>query len=101
MLQEQWKVADFLYECCQLRWQNPPAYLVTPVPGERQVQEADIPELSADEFESMLASSEYISILRRKGWMLTRVRFDYVWVCLLSPFFNLSMLAIFVDDFSP
>jgi hypothetical protein len=33
--------------------------LVTPVPGERQVQEADIPELSADEFESMLASSEY------------------------------------------
>jgi hypothetical protein len=29
MLQEQWKVADFLYECGQLRWQNPPAYLVT------------------------------------------------------------------------
>jgi hypothetical protein len=58
MLQEQWKVADFLYECGQLRWQNPPAYLVTPVQGDRQVREADIPELSADEFESMLASFE-------------------------------------------
>jgi hypothetical protein len=57
MLQEQWKVADFLYECGQLRWQNPPAYLVTPEQGDRQVQEADIRELSADEFESMLASS--------------------------------------------
>jgi hypothetical protein len=61
MLQEQWKVADFLYElkCGQLRWQNPPAYLVTPVQGDRQVQEADIQELSADEFELMLASSDY------------------------------------------
>jgi hypothetical protein len=42
MLQEQWKVADFLYECGQLRWQKPPAYLVTPEQGDRQVQEADI-----------------------------------------------------------
>jgi hypothetical protein len=37
MLQEQWQVADCLYECGQLRWQNPPAYLV-PVQGDRQVQ---------------------------------------------------------------
>jgi hypothetical protein len=61
MLQEQLEVADFLYECRQLCGQNPPAYLVTPVQGDRQVQEADIPELSADEFEFatklMLASS--------------------------------------------
>jgi hypothetical protein len=42
MLQEQWKVANFLYECGQLRWQNPPAYLVTPEQGDRQVQEAGI-----------------------------------------------------------
>jgi hypothetical protein len=34
-------------------------YLVAPVQVGRQVQEADIPELSADEFESMLANSEY------------------------------------------
>jgi hypothetical protein len=32
---------------------------VTPEQGDRQVQEADNPELSADEFESMLASSEF------------------------------------------
>jgi hypothetical protein len=32
---------------------------VTPEQGDRQVQEADIPELSADEFESMLARYEY------------------------------------------
>jgi hypothetical protein len=58
MLQGQWKVAGCMYECGQLRWQTPPAYLVTPVQGDRQVQEADIPELSADKFELMLASSE-------------------------------------------
>jgi hypothetical protein len=50
------KVANFLYECGQLRWQNPPAYLVTPVQGGRQVQDADIPELSADEFEYLFGS---------------------------------------------
>jgi hypothetical protein len=32
---------------------------VAPVQGDRQVQEADIPKLSADNFESMPASSEY------------------------------------------
>jgi hypothetical protein len=26
-----------------------------------------------------------IFILRRKGWMLTWVSFDYAWTCLLSP----------------
>jgi hypothetical protein len=59
MLQEQWRVADFLYECVQLRWENPPAYLVAPVQGDDQMQEADIPELSQDEFESLLDSSDY------------------------------------------
>jgi hypothetical protein len=58
MLQEQWKVADFLHECGPLRWQNPPAYFVAPVQGNRQVQEADIPELYADEFKSLLDSSD-------------------------------------------
>jgi hypothetical protein len=31
---------------------------VAPVQGDRQVQEADIPELSADEFGSLLDSSD-------------------------------------------
>jgi hypothetical protein len=35
-----------------------------------------------------------IIILRWQGWMLTWIRFDDVWVCLLSSFF--SMLAILV-----
>jgi hypothetical protein len=76
MLQEQWKVADFLYECGQLRWQNPPAYLVAPVQGDRQVQEADIPKLSADEFESLLVVLISTFILHRKSRRLTWIRLD-------------------------
>jgi hypothetical protein len=62
MLQEQWKVADFLYECGQL-WSGlakPPCILGGPC-TRGSVQEADTPELSADEFESLLGTDIYCS----------------------------------------
>jgi hypothetical protein len=59
MLQEQWEVAAFLYECVRLCWENPPAYLVDPAQGDHQVQEEDVPELSQDEFELLLDSSDF------------------------------------------
>jgi hypothetical protein len=94
-----WKVADFLHECGQLRWQNPPAYLVTPVQGDRQVQEADIPELSADEFESMLASSEYDFYSASEGLDVDLDHLTMSGCAFYPPFY--AIFATLVDDFSP
>lgn len=33
MLQEQWQLAEFLHKCSQVRWQQPPGFLVAPVEG--------------------------------------------------------------------
>jgi hypothetical protein len=49
---------------------------VAPVQGDRQVQEADIPELSADEFDLLLDSSDIDFFLYWKGWRLTWIMLD-------------------------
>jgi hypothetical protein len=99
MLQEQWKMADFLYECGQLRWQNLRAYLVAPVQGDRQVQEADIPDLSADEFESLLDSSHIYCYSASEG---LKADMDHARLFLeYATSFLVSLLARFVVDFPP
>jgi len=49
MLQEQWRVADFLFDCSRQRSANPPAHLVAPAQGAAQLSDSDMSQGDSDD----------------------------------------------------